>query len=238
MENGRIEGPQHGPAWPAGSLLTLVPNQDRNDLLRLGRWVEFTADSKLIREGETSTDVFLLLSGVAKITADTIDGTVALIAIRAGGDLVGEFSSLDDRPRSATVTAAGSVIARKFTQQVFAGYLRTHPDVAAAVSASVIAKLRSSTKRWVDFGTYPVPVRLARALVELLSNYGRPTEQGTVIDLALTQPELASLIAASEPSVQRAVRELRTQNVITTGYRSLVVTDEVRLRAIAGQETV
>ena len=78
----------------------------------------------------------------------------------------------------------------------------------------------------------PVGVRLVLVLVlmYLVETYGRRCPEGMRIDVPLSQPELASLIGASEPSLHRALTELRAREVIGTRYRRLVVRDVDALR--------
>ncbi|MEW2379935.1 cyclic nucleotide-binding domain-containing protein [Micromonospora sp. NPDC047812] len=52
----------------------------------------------------------LLEEGLTKVTVSLPDGRAALLALRVGGDLVGEVSALNDRPRSASVTTCGPAI--------------------------------------------------------------------------------------------------------------------------------
>jgi CRP/FNR family cyclic AMP-dependent transcriptional regulator len=70
-----------------------------------------------------------------------------------------------------------------------------------------------------------VTVRLARILVDLATSHGFPTSQGLDAGIELSQPELAALIGAAEPSVQRSLRELRNLELLATGYRRFVITD-------------
>jgi CRP-like cAMP-binding protein len=74
---------------------------------------------------------------------------------------------------------------------------------------------------------------LALVLTYLMEAYGRRCPEGTRIDVPLSQPELASLIGASEPSLHRALAELRTREVIGTRYRRLVVRDVEALRVLS-----
>lgn len=75
-------------------------------------------------------------------------------------------------------------------------------------------------------------MRLARLLVELATRYGRPGEDGTVLGCRLTQPELAALTGAAETTVQKALRELRAEGLLTTGYAATVIRDLPRLREL------
>jgi CRP-like cAMP-binding protein len=185
-------------------------------------------------EGESSTHVVLLVDACVKVTGASDDGSVALLAIRVGGDLVGEMSSLDNQPRSATVTTAGPAVVRVIKQADFHAFLQDYPDAAIAVSRSMGAKLRWATRRRVDFSGREVKVRLARVLVELAQSYGRGTSQGIVIGIGLTQPELAALVGSAEPTIHKSLAEFRRMRLIETGYRRTKVVDLVALRIVAG----
>jgi DNA-binding GntR family transcriptional regulator len=54
-----------------------------------------------------------------------------------------------------------------------------------------------------------------------------------VIDIRLTQPELATLIGAAETTVHKVLRELREEDLLETRYRATVIRDPTRLRRLA-----
>jgi CRP/FNR family transcriptional regulator, cyclic AMP receptor protein len=215
-------------------LLGSLTSSTREKLLALGTLRQYEAGRVLLRQEEYSTHVILLIDACVKVVASAPSGGDVLLDIRVGGDLVGELSGLDDQPRSASVVTAGPSIVRVINQSDFAAFLRNHPDAAAAVSRGIAAKLRWATKRRIDFFAGEVKVRLAHVLVELVESYGETTADGIVIATSLTQPELAALVAAAEPTVHKALASLRHDEMIRTGYRRITVLDERRLRAIAG----
>ena len=51
--------------------------------------------------------------------------------------------------------------------------------------------------------------------------------------MPLTQPELAALVGAAEPTVHKALAKLRRRGLIVTGYRQMTVLDLAELRATA-----
>jgi CRP-like cAMP-binding protein len=187
----------------------------------------------LIREGECSRFVVVILDGIVKVTGQGHDGRGALLAIRMGGDVVGEFAALDERPRSATVTTCGAVVARIIKSADFLDCLRRDPDISQAVNRSIVAKMRTANARRIDFSGCDVPTRLARVLYEISVTYGTRTGNRSVLRWPLTQPELASLAGGAEPTVHRVLRELREDGVVSTGYRAITVLDLDRLRGIA-----
>jgi CRP/FNR family transcriptional regulator, cyclic AMP receptor protein len=188
----------------------------------------------LVEGDRDSREVYVLLQGAVKVVSNTADGTAVLLSIRADGDLIGELASLDGSPRLASVVTIRPCTVRRIGQQAFLDFLRTHPGTSLAVSRSVSAKLRNATWHRVEYGSTPVPIRLARLLILLATQHGEATADGTSIHLSLAQTELAALVGAREPTVQRVLRALRRDGVIGIGYRRIVVYDRAALREAAG----
>ncbi|MFC9431880.1 Crp/Fnr family transcriptional regulator [Streptomyces sp. NPDC056987] len=220
--------------WPVRSFLGGLSEGIRTGLLRLGTRCRYLPGEVLIREGDHSNHVVLLRSGFVKVTAQLDSGHEALLAIRVGGDIIGEMAAMDDgAPRSATVTACGEIAASVVRESDLRVFLASHPEAARAVNRIVVRRLRWANQRRVEFGGYPVKVRLARVIAELAVSYGHPVPRGLAIGVDLTQPELAALTGSAEVTIHKALAELRRDGLITTGYRRNVVLDLARLREIA-----
>ncbi|WP_405019933.1 Crp/Fnr family transcriptional regulator [Kitasatospora sp. NBC_00070] len=223
----------HTRTWPLASLLGGLPPVERDRLLALGTEVRYPADRVLLRESDLTDFLVVLLAGVVKATRRTHDHRDALLAVRMGGDLVGEFAALDGRPRSATVTSCGQVTARVVSRAEFLDCLRREPRIAQAVNASVVTKLRVANDRRVDFTGCDTETRLARVICQIAVSYGEPVGAGAVIHWPVTQPELATLCGAAEPTVHKALRRLREAGAVSTGYRTIRVESMALLDAIA-----
>jgi CRP-like cAMP-binding protein len=238
IEHGRA-GRDAGPAlkvngsWPQRTLLGGLSPAARGRLLGLGSLTQYANGKVIIREAERTSSVRILLDGVVKATARTAAEGEALLAVRVGGDLVGELSALDGEPRSATVTACSAVLARLVSREEFLAFLRRDPEVSAAVSGAVATKLRAANDRRVEFAGCPAPTRIARVLHRIALVYGDRDGDAAVIRWPLTQPELASLAGTAEPTVYKTLRELRGAGVVSTGYKSIRVNSLSQLRKFA-----
>jgi CRP-like cAMP-binding protein len=80
-----------------------------------------------------------------------------------------------------------------------------------------------------------VQQRLARKLVRLAERRGRstPLREGVVIDVALSQQELAELAETSRQSVNRWLQAWRDRRIVGSVGRRLLVRDLDALRRIA-----
>jgi CRP/FNR family cyclic AMP-dependent transcriptional regulator len=207
--------------------------RDQMTFLSLGSTSAFRPGEQLVSEGQQATCVYLLVTGCAKVTGTTIDGNRVMLDIRVAGDLVGEFAALDGALRSATVTAATRLATRYIPQADFHRFLDSHPVAARAVSRSIAVKLRFTTSQRLDMGVALTEVRLARVLECLGDLHGAPSPEGLLIDVPLSQSEIADLVGVSQPNLQRAFAYLRRREVVITRYRQQVITNRQLLRRIA-----
>lgn len=219
----RGAGTALGGPWPRRTLLGGLTPAAQERVLGLGALTQYPNGKVIIREAERTSSVRILLDGTVKATARTAANGEALLAVRVSGDLVGELAALDREPRSATVTACSAVLARVVSRNEFLAFLERDPEVSAAVSRAVVTKLRAANNRRVEFAGCPAPTRIARVLYQVAIVYGEQEGDCAVIRWPLTQPELASLAGAAEPTVHKTLRELRAAGIVTTGYKSIRV---------------
>ena len=220
-------------AWPPGTVLAALDAADRDALVALGVPRTFQPGGALLREGSDDTSSYLLLRGCTKVLGNSADGRAVLLSVRVAGDLVGELAALDGGPRSASVVAATRIAARAIARPAFLRYLDERPRAARVIHRMVIAELRRATRHRIDVTVASTTVRLALVLDHLAGAYGQLRTGGVHIDVPMSQPDLASLVGVSEPTLHRALAGLRERDIIRTAYRHLVVRDLPALRALA-----
>ena len=217
------------------SFLSSLPAHERAEILSLGTVRRFTRDQQLTRIGEAGQEAFVITSGCVKVFANSIEGQPILLAVRLAGDLVGELAVLDGRPRTATARAAGPVTAIAINSADLLALLAGRPTLAAAVYATIAARLREAVAHRVEVNnSAPVRHRLARALCLLAEQYGVPVPDGVLITAPLSQADISSLIATTEQSVRRALSVLRAEGLVRWEYRKTVITDPDGLWMVAG----
>lgn len=219
--------------WAPGTFLGGLTPAVRDELLGLCVRRRFPSGGTILREGSTGSHVVLLVSGFVKV-ATAVDGMATLLGIRMPGELIGEIGALTRAPRNATVTACGVVQVGVVTRPAFEDFLRRHPDTSNLVMATIARKLTWANRRRSDFAAFPAHIRLARLLVEIAEVCGRPLPDGRIeIGVALSQPELAAMIAIARATVQKALHELRERGLISTAYRRIVILDPDALAGLA-----
>jgi CRP/FNR family cyclic AMP-dependent transcriptional regulator len=224
------------PEWPESSFLAGIADDVMSDFLLSGVIVRFSPRELLMEEGGRGTEVYLLLSACTKVTARLDRGGDALMAVRVSGDIVGELAVAADGERVATVRVCGrdAAVCICLGAEEFARLLHRHPEASLRLTAAVSRKLRTATRRRVDYTGCAPHVRLARALLELADDYGQAISRtGVMVSVNLTQVELGTLVGVSEITAQRALRALRDDGLVVTDGRRPIVRDVAALRTLA-----
>lgn len=193
-------------------------------LRRDGHGRHFRRGQALFTEGDRAERVFLIESGWVLISCTSAEGREIVLGIRGSGEIIGEMSTVDGEARSATAVAIGDVDA---TVSSSATLTRALEDAAAARGLVLIlaARLRDADRTRIQFATLDTLGRVADRLLELSERFGQDTGDGIVVELPLSQEQLASWCGASRESTVKALSTLRSLNCITTGRQSLVIHD-------------
>jgi CRP-like cAMP-binding protein len=191
----------------------------------------------VVREGETTTFVVLILSGWSVVSVETERGTRLILALRGEGEVIGDLAAVDQRPRSATVTALGRLDTVVVPGQQFRSFLASRPSATSLIMRQLSSRLRSADVERRSLASGTVLQRLAARLLELAERTGRMDGEGIALNLPLPQHELAAAVGATREAVAKALRLLREEEVVRTGNRRLVVTNVPLLRLLAAGQS-
>jgi CRP-like cAMP-binding protein len=214
-------------------LAALTP--DEEDALRLRAVTRsFPRGAALFHELQAADKVVVLLSGRVKLSATTDDGREVIFGIRGAGELLGELSTIDGEPRSASATALEPVEALVLPPPAFTSFLESHPRAAQLVTRLIGQRLRDADEKRLGFAAQDSIGRVAARIVEMCDRFGEPEGAGMRIGVPITQEELAGWTGCSREAVSRALHTLRELGWIRTERRNIVVLelDSLRERAV------
>jgi CRP/FNR family transcriptional regulator, cyclic AMP receptor protein len=225
--------------WPPDSFIATLPDAERAALLRSGSVVRFGNDEVLVLQGDVGDFLYVLTDGKVKVLVAAESGAETMLAIRSRGDLVGEFSLLDSKPRTATARAIGTVTARRITRADFADFTSAFPEVKDLVFTYVLGKMRATTARRAADRVWGARERLAQELYDLAREHG-VTGTGGVVRIPITQAELGQLAGVAVSTTERVLKEFRTLGIIATRYgatevRNMAALDAIRFLEEGGQ---
>ncbi|MCP2163979.1 cAMP-binding domain of CRP or a regulatory subunit of cAMP-dependent protein kinases [Goodfellowiella coeruleoviolacea] len=215
------------------SFVARLDPADRAVLLAAGAVRSFPANTTLLHQGDLSSHVIILLTGLVKVSVTTASGYETMLALCGPGELLGELAAVTGDPRSASVHTLQSTSAWLITAERFVDLLHQRPSIAVALAKDLAHRLRGSDLHRVRYGAHSVHQRLAAQLLDLAERHGVAGPSGTTIGIPLSQRELASSVGASREAAARFLRDLRERDVLVTLRRKYVIRRPEVLRSIA-----
>jgi CRP-like cAMP-binding protein len=225
----------------AGALLATVPlfagvpARDLADLATRLRRRSFRRGEVILHRGDPAGAMHVIRSGRIKITLPTETGEETLLALLGPNACFGEIAALDGGPRSATVTAVEPTETLVLPREDLLAFARDHPDFAVTLITTLAARLRRADEWLEDAYFQDLDTRLARRLLELAEEHGRPTADGAGIEVTvpLTQSDLAGMLGATRVSVNRLLGAYQDARLIrlNRGSYTILRPDAFRQRA-------
>ena len=199
-------------------------------LARCVRSQDYGRDQVIFLEGDVGTALGVIASGRVRICLTGIDGRQVVLNVYGPGEFFGEFALLDGEPRSADAVAQEPCRLFWLRRDDFLAFVEAHPRAAATLLAVLSRRLRHTTRVVHDAALRDVPARVARVLLDLAESHGRPSPSGVVVDVRLTQAELAAMVGATRETVNRALRSFERLNLLRYERNSVTVlrTEELR----------
>lgn len=182
------------------------------DILGRGELKSWGADSQIISEGESGDAVFFILSGKVKVTLYGEEGREIVLSILNEGDMFGEMSIIDDKPRSANVEAISGLECLVVSKAAFLDYMQTHHKVYMRFFAYLTGRLREATRKIGGLALLDVCGRIAHTLLGM-SKGGYDAGEVVAIDRP-THEELAAMIGSSREVVSRALKKMTQEGYI------------------------
>jgi CRP/FNR family transcriptional regulator, cyclic AMP receptor protein len=179
-------------------------------------------------EGEDANQVYLLLSGVAKLTFLNASERI-LVSLVGPGEIFGVSSLLTVTKRPFRCDAFSDCVVGVTNPEDFV-------DAALGVRLEDLSRMLDVTVgrwwgmllRYTNFLGLALRERLAGALLELGAKFGAEDARGRLLTLKLTHSDLAELVGASRQRITEQLSEFeRTGVIIRDGRRLIIVTDEL-----------
>jgi CRP/FNR family cyclic AMP-dependent transcriptional regulator len=204
-------------------LFTGLGKKDLDTVARHTLAKTFPAHAILLREGEQSDSLYIILYGKVKIYVCDEDGGEAILNIQGAGDYFGEMALLDEAPRSASAMTMESTRVAIMTKSAFKDCLASHPDIAYNLIRTLTQRVRTLSGNVRNLALLDVYGRVARTLLSLAT----PSDQHLVVDQKLTHQEIASMVGASREMVSRILKDFANKGYIKVERRRITLFEKL-----------
>ena len=193
----------------------------------------FPRGSFIIRAGEETDALYIILAGRAKVLIPDDDGNEVILAVIGPNEFFGEMGLLDDQPRSASVETVEPTEVLRITRSGFLNCLRDNFDAAMLIIRNLVKRLRDADRKIESLALIDVYGRVARLLMEM----AKETNGEWIVEKAPPKQEIARMIGASREMVSRVVKDLNDKGVIRAEKRRIVILDRDSMGPRRGART-
>jgi CRP/FNR family transcriptional regulator, cyclic AMP receptor protein len=185
---------------------------------------------RLFAEGDEGDRLFVILDGKIKLTRMASDGRENLVSVLGPGEMFGELSLFDPRPRTMSAGSVTETRLAALAHDALRPWITSRPQVAMHLLGALARRLRRTNEVMADLVFTDVPGRVAKALLDLSDRFGQEQEDGIHVHHDLTQEELAQLVGASRETVNKALADFAGRGWLQISARSVVIIEPDRMR--------
>lgn len=202
-------------------------------IINNSRLINYPKNRQIVGQADVSTDVYLVVEGVARAKSFSEKGKEVSYRDIYPGELFGEFSAIDEAPRSSAILAVSDCIVAKLSAHYFRDTVTGDANVALALVKMLVDKNRALSERIHEFGTLAVRFRIQSELLRLAEANCDDDAESASFDIP-THAELANRICTHREAVTKELNYLATTGLIQVVKSNVFVKDYQRFKQVAG----
>jgi CRP-like cAMP-binding protein len=206
--------------------------EELDEIAKLATERRYGKGATIFQKGDEGSSMMAVLAGRVRVSSVSADGREITLNVISAGEIFGEIALLDGKPRSADATALEPARLLAVERRVFLPFLRQNDDLYLRLLAVICDRLRRTSLALEELALFDLPTRLARLLLKLADDYGRPAGSAVRLDIKLSQRDLSTLVASSRESVNKQLRLWREDGVIELDGGYILLHRPAELRAL------
>jgi CRP/FNR family transcriptional regulator len=211
-------------------------DEELGDVEQIVTLRRFQRNELIVRQGDPSDSVFIVLSGSVAVFRDS-GMRETILSLFAAGQIFGEMSVFDKSAvRSASVRAVTTSILGIFAREDFGAMVSRSPKMSHELLQLLAERLRSANEYIENARTKDATSRLASLLLRLGEQFGTSHDGGIQINVHLTHKEMANMIGTTRETLNRTLNGFWDQKLIDMRTRFIVLRDLPRIREMAAME--
>jgi CRP-like cAMP-binding protein len=206
--------------------LSWMRHEQAVELAAAAAMLRVRREGAIFSEGEASSHVYVLLSGVAKLCYVNRQQRV-LVGFVGPGEVFGLSSLLPQTTRPFRCEAYSDCTVAVVKPEVFVDTVLGVPlERLSLIMDATVGRWWGMLVRYANFVGLGLRERLAGALLEIAEKFGVRDARGTLLTIKLTHADLAELVGASRQRTTEQLNDFEREGVIVRDGRRLIIVPE------------
>jgi CRP/FNR family transcriptional regulator len=189
----------------------------------------------LFMEGDEARGLYCIVEGSVRAFRESLEGREQVIHVETAGATVAEVPVFDEGKYPSTVAGDEDSVLLFIDKRDVRRLCLEHPQIAVAALRLLAGRLRKCAALVEDLSLHEVDQRLAKFLAGEARARGTRTRTGIVLEMPLTNQQVAARIGSVREVVSRALARLQKNGLIMVEGRQITIPDEEALRSYGGE---
>ena len=206
-------------------LLEGVTEEALGELASLARCHDYPKNNILLYQGDPAGSVYLVVSGLVKITGTNEEGKEVIMTRVEAGGLFGLIAALDEGAQPGNAVTVEPCRLAQFRGSEFVSWLKRQRSMQQQLLRELGGRVREAYQKIGEHALMGVKERLLYALLDIAEREGKLAPGGDVVFKRPTHQELAYRIGSSREVVSRLLKELLDSDLLQAEGRVIRVSE-------------
>ena len=231
VTGGRFDREARRKALLASPLFQAMQPSELDEILKFSSERRFARGAIIFQQGDEGSSMMAVLVGRVRVSAVSGEGKEVILNTIGPGEVFGEIALLDGKERSADVTAVEDTVLLVVERRHFIPFLRRNEDLYLRMLVVLCDRLRRTSLALEGLALLELPARLARLLLKLADDHGKPGPGGIRIEQKLSQGTLGQQVGSARETVNKQLKAWERDGIILrepTGHYIVRRPEELR----------
>lgn len=207
--------------------------EDLDRILQRARSARYPKDTAIFEQDEEAANFYLLLSGHIRVVRTSPDGHQVIARYINEGELFGIAIAMGRKTFPASAIAAVDCVALSWPNSAWPEFQERFPSFGASTYKTIGSRLQETQEQVMEMSTAQVEQRIANALLKLVKQSGRRTDEGIEIDFPISRQDIAEMTGTTLHTVSRMLSSWESEGLVRSGRQKVTVSNPHGLMLIA-----
>ncbi|UCZ51977.1 Crp/Fnr family transcriptional regulator [Bacillus shivajii] len=202
-----------------------LSEENQNLLLSYGLEIHERRGTFLFYEGDFPEHVYLVRSGKVRLSKMTADGKEFSVHLKQKDELVGEVGLFNEMAISVTAEVIEPATLIRFDRQTLEALFRENGEIAVAFMKWFARHTQSTQAKFRDLILCGKTGAFYSTLIRFSNSYGVQKGKDILINVQLTNQDIANYIGTTRESINRMINGLKKDGTVSVDNGYITIHD-------------
>ncbi|MDX9755086.1 MAG: Crp/Fnr family transcriptional regulator [bacterium] len=202
-----------------------IDAKSHSSIFHRGNRIDVQSGETVFSQGDPARKCYFVLAGLIKLTKFHEQGKAVVVRYIKPGELTAAIAVFKENLYPVTAEAVGHSELVGWNKQAMVTLMADYPQLAVNMLGVAFDRLEDLQTRYLELFAEQVEKRIARALLRIMRQSGRKTNEGILIDFPLSRHELAEYTGTTVYTVSRALSAWEKKGWVISRRERIIVSD-------------